>query len=461
MKRMADPTGSIVENLLAGVGKGMTDIGQGVGQTLGLQSRQDVEEKRRLDAPLMGTTAGKVGNFVGVAAPLALTAAIPGANTVAGAGAIGAGTGALMPSTSTKETLLNTGLGGVFGANAQLVGSGLRDVARLGTANAGANAATLQSQNAVKDATLRTGQEAGYVVPPSAVGKSFVGRRLESIAGKAAIGQEAAIRNQKVTNALARQEAGLSPNQAISRVNLKQAREVMSGPYREVANVSPVAKTSLEQLKEARANATQWYQYHDVSKLPTALTKAERYKNEALRLESLIDQEAVKAGRPDLLPALRDARVKLAKNYSVERAVNVGSGEVDASVLGRMADRGDPMTGGLKTIGEFQQAFRPYMREGGLVPTPGVSKSEALAGALLGTAGAGAAGPVGIMAGGLPLASGPARSMLLSRPVQDALAHPSYGPGIMRQGMLGAPQNPYGQALLRGGILAIPPTVQQ
>lgn len=110
---------STPERVLAGIGKGMTDYGRGVGQWLGLVSRDDVAEARRLDAPLTNTTAGAVGSFIGTAAPVALTAMIPGANTVGGAASIGALAGAAMPSESTTETLANIGIGGIAGAGGQ------------------------------------------------------------------------------------------------------------------------------------------------------------------------------------------------------------------------------------------------------------------------------------------------------------------------------------------------------
>jgi hypothetical protein len=74
-----------------------------------------VAEARRLDAPLNATTAGQVGNVIGTAAMLAPTAMIPGANTMLGAAAIGAGTGLAMPSESTGETLTNVASGGALG----------------------------------------------------------------------------------------------------------------------------------------------------------------------------------------------------------------------------------------------------------------------------------------------------------------------------------------------------------
>ena len=119
----SDPTEGMsgYERVMAGIGKGMVDIGRGVGQMVGAVSREDVEEARKLDAPLMKTTGGKVGAVIGAGVPLAATAMIPGANTLVGAAAIGAGTGLAMPSASTGETLTNIGMGGVL-APAAIVG---------------------------------------------------------------------------------------------------------------------------------------------------------------------------------------------------------------------------------------------------------------------------------------------------------------------------------------------------
>ena len=106
----------------AGYGGAAVDLGRGIGQTVGLVNRGDVADSRSLDAPLMDTTAGKWGHGIGTVADLAPAAFVPGANTYAGAAAIGAGTGLLMPSTSTGETLGNIAGGGAGGAGGVLAG---------------------------------------------------------------------------------------------------------------------------------------------------------------------------------------------------------------------------------------------------------------------------------------------------------------------------------------------------
>lgn len=107
---------------MAGIGKGMTDIAQGVGQMVGLSNRQDVTEKRALDAELMKTGAGRAGEIAGQVAAAIPTAFIPGANTVLGGAAIGAGLGLAQPSASTSETLQNIGMGTGGGAGGVLLG---------------------------------------------------------------------------------------------------------------------------------------------------------------------------------------------------------------------------------------------------------------------------------------------------------------------------------------------------
>lgn len=54
-----------VDRFFAGFGKSLYDTGRGVGQLFGRQSEADIEEARRLDAPLMDTGAGLLGNVVG------------------------------------------------------------------------------------------------------------------------------------------------------------------------------------------------------------------------------------------------------------------------------------------------------------------------------------------------------------------------------------------------------------
>lgn len=130
-----------VDRFLAGAGQafsalgtGASQVGAGVLDAISPQSgqsrvdklRQEVVEQRRLDAPLNETTAGKVGNFTGNVAAFAPTAFIPGANTITGAGLIGAASGLLQPSASSSETMSNVGLGAAASAAVPLTLTGFR-----------------------------------------------------------------------------------------------------------------------------------------------------------------------------------------------------------------------------------------------------------------------------------------------------------------------------------------------
>lgn len=110
---------------LAGIGKAGVNLAQGIGQMVGAVSRDDVAEMQKRDAPLMKTREGFWGNVAGNAAAFLPTAFIPGANTMSGAALIGAGTGLAAPSSSTKQTLTNVGVGTVAGPAAIAVGRGL------------------------------------------------------------------------------------------------------------------------------------------------------------------------------------------------------------------------------------------------------------------------------------------------------------------------------------------------
>src|SRR6185295_15594261 len=92
------PLSETVTRTLAGIGKGMSDLGSGVKERFqqafssptmsslitGERPEDAIAETRRLEAPLMATTAGKVGNVAGKVATALPTVFIPGANTLVG-----------------------------------------------------------------------------------------------------------------------------------------------------------------------------------------------------------------------------------------------------------------------------------------------------------------------------------------------------------------------------------------
>jgi len=115
-----------VNNFLAGAGKAFVDIGRGASQLVGAGDQAEIDESRKLDAALMETGAGKVGNVAGNVAALAPTLFIPGVNTYTGSALVGAGAGLLQPTTSEEGLTgraVNTVLGAGAGAGGQLAGN--------------------------------------------------------------------------------------------------------------------------------------------------------------------------------------------------------------------------------------------------------------------------------------------------------------------------------------------------
>lgn len=123
-EKAPDPTIGMsgLDKFRAGVGKGMADTVRGIGQLVGAVSQEDIDESRRLDAPLNDTGAGLAGNVVGNIALALPTVAIPGAATLRGAALIGAAQGAAQPVSGDESRLANAALGGAAGAGGVMAG---------------------------------------------------------------------------------------------------------------------------------------------------------------------------------------------------------------------------------------------------------------------------------------------------------------------------------------------------
>lgn len=111
------------ERLLAGIGQGMTSLGRGVGQRLGMVSEEDVAQAREMDRPLLETGAGLTGSIIGGVAPALPTALIPGVNTYTGAAALGGVMGALQPTVKGESPIVNAAIGAPAGMAGQFVGN--------------------------------------------------------------------------------------------------------------------------------------------------------------------------------------------------------------------------------------------------------------------------------------------------------------------------------------------------
>ena len=206
---------------LAGVGSSVVNAWEGLKQFAGQG------DKREIDAQRIIRDAAPVGAFVGDAALTAIPFGMAGTSLKA-AGAVGAGYGALQPvaGEQTKANvaqgkLANTALGGAFGAGGQAVANkaGQYLSSKL------AEMAERKAKNAVFDQTLKESLGAGYKVPPSMMPDSGVASRtIEGFSGKIKTNQLAGIKNQAVTDSLARKALGLADDAPLTSETMQALR---------------------------------------------------------------------------------------------------------------------------------------------------------------------------------------------------------------------------------------------
>lgn len=466
----ANPTDemSTGQQLLAGIGGGMVNLGRGVKQRLGMMSPQEVADARKVDAPLMDTAAGAVGNFLGTMAGALPAMFVPGANTVAGAAALGGAMGSLQPTAPGESALQNAALGAALGGGSQYGIGKIAGIAGNLLSNAEAKGVAQQAQNAVRDATLQEARSAGYVAPPSLSDAGTIPRVLEGISGKFKTNQAAAIKNQNVTNQLARKALGLPEDAPLTADTMQAVRnQAFQDGYAPVKAIGemptdkaftaalddlsskyvgaersfptmgmhgkpevPAVVSELNQLRVPKFNASDALDKiqilrDDASKAfasgDTGMGKALR--GAAKALEDQIERNLAATGKDGkvLLDQFRNSRALMAKAHNVEQAIIEGGGTVNAKALGAALQRGKPLSGDLKTIGAFANNFKDVAG----VPASGFANPITTLDAF------GAAGMAGMGAGpmsiALPAARVASRAAILSGPAQRMMG-PNYGP---------------------------------
>jgi hypothetical protein len=142
--------------------------------------------------------------------------------------------------------------------------------------------------------------------------------------------------------------------------------------------------------------------------------------------------DVVRAGltnpAPQMLRDFREARQLIAKTYSVEKALNPTTGNIDALKLASELKKGKPLSGGLKDIADFAAQFpKASQRIEGMGSLPQTSPLDWGLGAVTSAA---TSSPLGLLTVGARPA---ARSLVLSKPVQDRLLQKQ-----TQQGLLGA-----------------------
>jgi len=487
-----DPTIGMsgVGKFVAGVGQGAAKLGRAVGQGVGLYSDEEIKDANRLDSPLLKTGAGATGSVVGQIATLAPTAFIPGANTYTGAALIGAGTGLA----TTEGGLGDRAKGAALGAAGGVVAKGIGD--KVGSWLRGraqkdvVDVANRQAQNAERDAVLSASRDAGYVVPPSNVeGSSTMLRIGEGLGGKLKTEQAASIKNQRITDDLARKSLGLAEDVPLTKDTLKTLRDTaFTKGYEPVRNAGTVevdqaflkklddltqqlggasksfpgavkndvaqaleglkvkefdAGDAVDMIRTLRDSASGSYRSGN-----NALAKAQRGAADAL--EAQIERGLQSRGKDgvQMLKDFRDARQLMAKAHTVEKALNDSTSSVNAGSLARELGKGKPLSEELLTAAQFAQAFpKSAQAVKSLAP---YSLFD------LGAAGiGGASANPGLVAA---VAARPAvRNALLSSAGQR-LAKPSYSTNSLLQGLSKDSSLKTANVLLRASPLVSIPT---
>lgn len=454
-----DPTAdmSTADKFFAATGSGMASVGRAIGlgdalKRYGLPSTKG--EADQLDAPLLNTTAGKVGRFVGNTAAVAPAMLIPGANTYAGATLVGAGVGGL----TTEGGLADRAQAAAFGALGGAAGKGLVDVGgklasrflNSKTAEVAANKAA----NATRDATLAAGRQAGYVVTPSQAGATgIINKVAEGLGGKIKTQQLASVKNQAVTDRLVRQSLGLAEDAPLTPETLNAVRQQAGQAYEALRGLGTVAadadfKLALQQASKQTQGASRSFpglvKANPVDDIVKALdqpafdagdaidavrvlrdqadgfyTSGDKASGKAIKgiataLEDSLERAAKNTGDPALVNGFREARKTIAKTYTVQSAL--GAGSVNAQKLATQLTKGKPLSGELKQVAQFSQAFPKATQSG--VDVPAFSPLDVFSGGL------------GVGMGSTPMvvatASRPiARSLALNPAYQRAMVNPA------------------------------------
>jgi hypothetical protein len=460
---------TVTDKFLAGWGKGLTDLALGAKQTVGLADAEDAAEKEALDEALMESTAANVGDVFGKISATLPLAFIPGANTYAGAAAIGGGLGMLDPVTGDnmlEQRALNTGMGAAGGMAGQWLGNRAGGLLGRWAASRQAAKEADQAANAVRDASTEAGQRLGYTVEPVNTNPSAANNLLQGYAGKLSTRQLASERNMQITDDIARRALGLPDDTPITpemltavRQNAGEAYETVSNklfttfadnqylddlarleaPLRElgedfsamdnqrVARLidsftkdSFTTKNAIMAIRQLREDAKALF----ISTSPGDKAEAQVRRGLANALEDIIERNLAKSGDDGLMSLFRAARERIAKSYSIEKALNPGTGHVNANKLAAQLKAGKPISGELRDAAAFA-ATHPHATKEVLSASPGISPLDAYA--------AGGLSLTHQDPSFLALALGrpAARNLILSRPYQRMMTPPSYRPGLL------------------------------
>ena len=444
---LAGATKSVVDPLVAGA---QIVTGGKLG-TSELAKKLDKEADVYYEANPVSYGAGRVAGAVlpatAVTKPLGMIPSFAKANPIVQSGVVGATSGLMTP-VNTGETgadlygnvAQNVALGTAFGSAIPAIG-------KIPSMFAG-KAPAPQMQQTVKEA-----RDLGYVIPPTQANPSLLNRIIEGTAGKLSTAQNASARNQEITNRLTAKSLGLPEDTVITPQVLLSLRNTAGQAYDQLGNIgvimpnksyydqldnikkpfvatqqsfpnqtpSPVinlvnslkteffdSSSAIEKIKQLRTQADDAFR--------TGNTEVGRAaKQAATALENAIEDHLTTTKQTDLLGKFKDARQLIAKTYTVEKAANQTTGTIDAKKLAAQLQKGKPLSGELKSVAQFSQAFpKASQAIEPMGSLPQFSPLDYFAGLVGGVS-------TGGLGAGAVLARPALRSLALSSPVQNRL----------------------------------------
>jgi hypothetical protein len=324
--------------------------------------------------------------------------------------------------------------------------------------------AMLQTQkeaNAVRDANVLAAQREGFVVTPGSLTPTGANVVKERIAGKTHLEQLASIKNQQMADKVARRAVNLPENAPLTSDSMKSIRkaEYAKGyePVKNLGNIvaDTVFLDDLTNIQSSYTGASKSFplavpdevgnliKKYNVEKFDAAdavdvIKKLREQASGNFRkgendlaksqldistaLEGQIARNLEASGDPklaNLLEQFKASRQRMAISHTIENAIRVGSGSVDAKKLGRDIQNDKFMTGDLKTIAEFANTFPRVNVPPSTIGTPGAATvvGRSLSGGAGAVAGALAGGGPGAFVGAIApeLISAGMRQYMLSK----------------------------------------------
>jgi hypothetical protein len=322
------------------------------------------------------------------------------------------------------------------------------------TAKAAANAEANKANAPFRDA--------GFVMPPSQTNPTLTNRIIEGFSGGTKTEQATAVKNQPIVDRLINEDLGIQGNasvkalQAIRKNEGKAYAEVAKHTYRaddaflrEIQSLRPsiadeipemanpaidnlikalskeelTGRTAVDLSKRLRFQSTKNFQNRaDPEKLE--LATAQRDAAEAL--EALITRNLAAAGQVEKAAKWEAARIKIAKTYTAEAALNDATGHYAAKELTKSKK---PLDGNFKLVRDFADAYPKSVQT---IDSATKANPFSVLDTFVSGIGAASAGNPALMAG--VLARPAVRAAITSQPYQRFMTRPSEARG----GLLGA-----------------------